>query len=68
MFIDYMLSPKVFTQFLESKTKNYVNEINLQLSLKKLNLFADISKKNKNIIFKVGHFMKKFDYENVLNM
>lgn len=66
MFIDYMISPKVFEQFLEKTNRNYVNEINIQLGLRKLNLFADIS--SKKVMFQMGNFMKNFDYETVVNL
>lgn len=66
MFVDYMLAPKAFSPFLERKNRNAINEINLQLVFKKLNIFADLQ--NKKLLFQMGHFMKNFDYETVLNM
>merc|ERR1711957_774915 len=66
MFSDYMIAPKVFEPFLEDKNKNYVNEINMQLAMRKLNLFAKTS--DKKLIYQIGNYMKNFDYESVLNL
>ncbi len=66
IFIDYMISPKIFKPLLEKINFNLVNEMNLQLGLRKLNLYMDI--KNKNLIFQMGSFMKNFDYEAAVNL
>ncbi len=66
LFTDYMIAPKVFEQFLEKADRNYVNEINIQLGMRKLNLFADIS--SKKLMFQMGNFMKHFDYDMVINV
>merc|ERR1711957_488247 len=66
MFSDYMIAPKVFEPFLEDKNKNYVNEINMQLAMRKLNLFAKTT--DKKLIYQIGNYMKNFDYESVLNL
>ena len=66
MFTEYMITPRIFKTYLERKNKNFVNEINIQLGLRKLNLFADIS--SRKIIFQMSHFVKIFDYENIITM
>ena len=66
MFSDYMIAPKIFESFLEDKNKNYVNEVNMHLAMRKLNLFVEMS--NKNLIYQVGNYMKNFEYDSVLNL
>jgi len=66
MFSDYMIAPKVFELFLEDRNKNYVNELNIHLAIRKLNLFLDMS--DKTLIYEIGNYMKNYEYNNVLTL
>jgi hypothetical protein len=66
MFSDYMIAPKVIEPFLEDRNKNYINEINIHLALRKLNLFVEMS--DKRLIYQIGNYMKNFEFNSVLNL
>ena len=64
LFFDYLISPKIFKPFLIDKARNFVNEMNLKLLMRKMNLFSDLG--SKNLVYSSGIMLSNYDYENVL--
>lgn len=66
LFFDFMYAPKMLRRYLINPDENYVDEINLQITMKIMNLYSDINTKNFQGI--LGTNSVKFDYEPILNV
>ena len=64
LFFDYLISPRSFKPFLIDNERNFVNELNLKLVMRKMNLFTDLD--SKNLVYTSGIMLSNYDYENVL--
>ena len=64
LFFDYLIAPKCFKPYLIDKDRNFVNELNMKLVLRKLNLYAEFS--SKNLVYTKGIMLSNYEYENAL--
>lgn len=66
LFFDYMIGPKEFANLLSENNKNFVDELHLMITMKRLNLYADINQRLSE--FRLGPLMNNYDYESILNL
>ncbi len=61
-----MIGPKEFRNYLTNSNKNFVDEMHILISMKRLNLYADVNQRL--FEYKTGPLLNNYDYDAILNM
>lgn len=61
-----MIGPKEFVNYLCGTNKNFVDETHILISMKRLNLYADINQRL--FEYKSGPLFNNYDYEAILSV